>query len=317
MVSRTGKPKIHCTGMADIEAGIATTALTRFELASFSKTIASTVIMRLFEQGEVDLQEPAGPLIGISCTNKSARPVTLRDLLQHTSGLPNYLENGGRTPVEELKRSYVASQLPRWFAAASPGVSFDYSNTNYVALALIVEAATGQPYAAHTGALFKTLGMRNTGSVVHPEEQPLELAIGYGNRGCGVANFDRTPHVDIDTEGDGGVFSCVSDLLTWQQAFWSEKIVGDETIELMIRAGRTDDGQSFPYGLGLQVETSTTEGRWFGHGGSWLNSTTLVGHYPDADTSVVVLSNEAMAPVERISQRAIRLLQWAWRTGAC
>ncbi|MEM7283156.1 MAG: serine hydrolase domain-containing protein [Pseudomonadota bacterium] len=308
VIDNDGQKKIHNGGMADIEACTPATADTRFELASVTKMITATIVMKLFEQGKIDLQEPAAPHIGVS--NKNARAVTIRDLLQHTSGLPDYLETGALTPQEELKRSYVLNQLPCWFEHALPGQSFNYSNTNYVILAHLVETLTGQQYARHLKTVFQSLKMSNTGSVVNPEKEPLELAIGYTNMGYGTPQFDKCPESDIDTEGDGGLFSSATDLLTWQHAFWNAHIVNRKTIEMMIQPGRTDDGQTFPYGLGLQVESATGKGQWFGHGGSWVNSTTLVGHYPGGNTSVVVLSNEVVAPVERISQRAMQLLNF-------
>ncbi|MEM9234709.1 MAG: serine hydrolase domain-containing protein, partial [Pseudomonadota bacterium] len=208
-----------------------------------------------------------------------------------------------------MKLSYVLEQTPDWFASAKPGQAFSYSNTNYVLLALLIEALTGQSYRDHmVSAFFAPLGMRNTGTVQALGVSSVPLAEGYRNLGFGVSQIEEAHTASIDTEGDGGLYSNAEDLLVWQKAFWQGKIVSSQTIDLMSRPGQTDTGVTFDYGLGLQAERSDSDGRWIGHGGSWVSSTTFMGHYPDVGVSIVILANETMAPVERMSQRALKTL---------
>ncbi|MEE4331810.1 MAG: serine hydrolase domain-containing protein, partial [Wenzhouxiangella sp.] len=107
-----------------------------------------------------------------------------------------------------------------------------------------------------------------------------------------------------ETLGDGGLYSCLSDLLRWQSLFRAGEVLSRSTLERMKRPGRLDSGEEFEYGLGLQIERRAGGRSWWGHSGSWTQSAVMIGRYPEQQLSVIVLSNEFMAPVERISQRA-------------
>lgn len=307
VIGAKGSVATACTGFADIRARLPIRPDTRFELASASKVFTATAIMHLVAQGEIELAAPVATVLPTWFASNPGRPITIRDLLQHTSGLPDYLAEGRYTPDAERTHEYVAQQLPAWSAVARPGETFAYANTNYVALAAIVSGVAGKPFAAFMQDTFwGPLGMRQT--EVCP--QGAKVACGYAATASGLPLFAPAEELPIDTVGDGGVVSCLDDLVRWQQAFWEDDVLPAEMRALMTTAGRDDGGQPFAYGLGMQVEQNGASGeRWYGHTGSWTHSTTLLGRWEPTKVSVVVLSNEVMAPVERIAQWAAATAQ--------
>lgn len=304
-VERAGQPAhVECLGLADMSAGVAIEPDTVFDLASASKMFTGAALMLLAERGALALTAPVREFLPQLDHAGDGRPISIRDLLWHTSGLPDYLEAGMYTPATERTAAYVREQLPEWSRLARPGEAHCYSNTNYVALAMVIEAAAGCAYADFIeSSLIAPFGLRDT-FVASEKDKPRTVARGYRNLGFGLPLFVPAEEIVLDTLGDGGVFSSLRDLLQWQALLWRGEIISHDSLAVMGRPGRLDCGTTFEYGFGCQVEVRGDGQAWCGHGGSWTGSTVLVGRYPEAETSVVVLSNEFMAPVERISQAA-------------
>lgn len=301
-VVRAGaRPWIECQGLADLASGRPLDPDTRFELASVSKWFTAAALMRLVERGLLDIDDPVAELLPTMAPDRAdgQRTLRVRDLLWHCSGLPDYLELGHAAPAESLSDAWLRKQAPGWLAEARPGVEHLYCNTNYVMLGWIIEAVAGRPFAEVVQReLLNPAGLPR--SCVGPS--PDDVARGYRNLGFGLPAFEAVPEIDSDTLGDGGVCSTLNDLLRWCEAFFSGDLLRPASVQLMCAMGHTDDGQTFPYGLGLQVEGG---GEWCGHAGSWTRSTTLAGRLLSHGSTIIVLSNEWMAPVERIAQRAL------------
>ncbi len=302
-------PMVECVGLADVEGGVPITPDTVFELGSASKTFTATAVLLAAERGRLDLSSPVGAYLPIWRNGVAGRPVTVADLLRHTSGLHDYLEAGPyQTPLDELRMASVLDRLPDWSHSAVPGLAFRYSNTNYVVLAHLLETVVGQPFAEFVADhLIRPFGLRST--AVDPERVTVvgRVACGYHNRGFGFPLVVPSNPCPCDTYGDGGMLSTLNDLLRWQSCFWESKILAESSLRLMRSRGQLDSGERFDYGLGLQVEKHDQDDAWYGHGGSWTDTTTLIGRYANARTTIIVLSNEFMAPVERIAQRAFAL----------
>ncbi len=299
-------PVIECIGSADIARHMAITTDTVFELASASKVFTATAAMLLAERGRLDLRAPAGEYL-TECENpRAGRPITVNDLLRHTSGLADYLKLGIHTPPSLMTRTHIMAELPRWSRAALPGREHRYSNTNYVVLARVIEAVAGIDFARFVEShLAIPFGLHSTRVDPTGRATRLGRAQGYRDTGCGLPHVETSEGLAIDTDGDGGMVSSLNDLVRWQSLFWSGAIVGERSLRLMQTLGELDSGERFAYGLGLQIEHRSNGRQWCGHGGSWTNATTLIGRYVGERTNVIVLSNEFMAPVERISQRAL------------
>jgi CubicO group peptidase (beta-lactamase class C family) len=300
-------PHIECCGLADIQQGIEITPDTVFDLASASKTFTATGIMQLIEQGCLELTAPVGNYLPLVETSKARRPITIKDLLSHTSGLPDYLESGMYAAVDQVSPDYVASQLPAWSWEARPGENHNYCNTNYFVLSKVIESITGLGYAEFVRLnLLNPFGLRST-FVLGAVKDPTRIVKGYRNSGYGLSLVEPSDEFELETLGDGGVLSSLSDLIRWQSLLWNGEIISKQSLALMQTPGQLESGEHFEYGLGLQVERREGGHIWCGHGGSWTSTTIMIGRYMNERTSVIVLSNEVMAPVERISQRALEM----------
>lgn len=301
-IALDGRPvDIGCVGLADVESRTEITPQTLFDLASASKTFTAAAVLLLAAEGRLELRCPVRQCLEGWEDAPRARPVEVRDLLWHTSGLRDYLEQGMFTPPGEMSPEYVLTQLPDWSRKATPGIVHAYSNTNYFCLARIVESVTGERFAAFLASrLFTPFGLRVTRVA---GDGASRTARGYRPTASGLPRFVRCETLEPGTDGDGGVVSTLDDLVRWHTLFWDGEIVGPDTVRRMCEPGTLDSGARFEYGFGLQVESH--DGRlWCGHNGSWVESTVVIGRYVAERATVIVLSNEFMAPVERLAQRA-------------
>ena len=269
-------PHVECCGLADIQQGIEITPDTVFDLASASKVFTATGIMLLVERGCLELTAPVGNYLPLIEKSEAQRPITIRDLLSHTSGLPDYLESGMYADVDQVSPDYVAGQLPAWWREARPGENHNYCNTNYFVLSKVIESVTGLGFAEFIRSnLVDPFGLRST--FVGAVKDSTRIARGYRNPGYGLPLVRPSDEFELETLGDGGVLSSLSDLIRWQSLLWNGEVVSKQSLMLMQTPGQLESGEHFEYGFGLQVERREGGHTWCGHGGSWTSTTIMIG----------------------------------------
>ena len=237
-----------------------------------------------------------------------AAAITLRHMLHHTSGLPDYLpffkgdefvarDRNGITNEDVLQR---AMNLPG--LEFPVGSQFDYRGTSYVLLAMIVAIVSGQSFANFLKAnVFNPLGMKN--SVAYDASRPAryKVAHGYWKE---KDQFERWDYPML-TVGDGGLFSTLDDLFLWDQALNTERLVSKATLELAFTSGMTNDGTPVDYGFGWYTNVfpllSTAERhqllalgadlRHVAHGGSCVAYYNYMIRFLDTRRTVIVLMN--------------------------
>ncbi len=295
LIARNGVPIFSRSyGQANREAGAANAADTVYRIASATKQFTAAAIMRLVEQGRVRLDDPLAKYY--AATPPTWSSVTLRNLLDHTSGLLDYtqvsgfLQNGARLdqPPETLIGA-IRDKPPE----TKPGTHFAYNNTDYILLGLVVEAVSGRSYAQFLDAeFFGPLGMSSTryddlGDVV------ARRAAGYVVQDGRVRN---APFLATSAAfAAGGLRSTAPDLLVWDQALHSGKVLKPQSVSQMF----TDWGHG--YGFGAFVERRAGHRLW-SHGGNLPGFATAFEHYPDDDLTVIVLSNLDGSSAERLSK---------------
>jgi len=295
------------SGLADVTGHAPVTADTAFALGSVSKTYTAALIVALAGDGKIDLGAPAATYLP---TAKLDRHITVRMLLDHTSGLDDFFlhppidkallahPEATWTPARSLR--YVGK---RYFA---PGTGWHYSNTNYLYLGLIAERITGKPLAAALRQRFFTpLGLRATwyqavdaprSSLAHgyrfnganPSAKPIDLA-----DGSGVAPFRS---VVTAAGGAGSIAATSADVATWARLLYDGTAIGAAQTAAMVDDISTSAGYRprVPYGLGVQV--FKIDGRLtFGHSGRLLGFRAAVRHIPDSGTTIAVLTNQSRA----------------------
>jgi CubicO group peptidase (beta-lactamase class C family) len=285
------------------------TLRTRFQIASVSKQFTAAAVLLLADRGVLSVRDPVRDWLN-DCP-ADWEPVTVHQLLSHTSGLVHW----DALPALDLTRPAASSDLLGSFASApllsSPGERFSYSSPGYVLLALIIEQATGQPYHAFLAReIFQPLGLTATFGG-NPGGEP-DLAAG---REDGVA----VPSFELDTVGlgTGSLWSTVGDLARWDRALASGEILSDAARQAMFSAHiPAGDANGFihggglicteGYGYGWFIGTVPGGGRIFYHPGDQAGFCSLNAWFPDNDARLAVLSNERATNLDLIARNLIQ-----------
>jgi len=286
-------------GMADIENGVPFETDTSTRLGSVSKQFTAMAIMILEEEGRLDYDDPITHFLPE--LSRFGDGITIRNLLNHTGGLPDYYDVMVEiTGVERPLTRHALDTYAKWGEPLfAPGERYEYSNPGYELLALIAERASGEVFGDFVEErIFAELGMTN--SVVLDDRHPqlAKRAYGYRIDGDGFAPNDDDPLNYII--GSGGVYSTVEDLYRWDQALYGENLVSKTTLAQAFSPTRLNSGELYPYGFGWRFDEHLGHRR-IGHGGSWVGFRTFIGRYVDDRFSVIVVTNLAEAEPESIA----------------
>lgn len=275
-------------GMANVELAVPVSDKSVFEIGSISKQFVSAAAMLLVEEGKLDLDVPIhrhlpdlpGEWLG----------VTMRQLLNHTSGIPDYEEirtydvyRFRLTPEEVIR---IAHSRPMDFA---PGTGWYYSNTGYFLASMIVERVAGRPLGqVLESRIFGPLGMTQTG-MADPESIIPHRAAGYWVNKAGEL-INRNPTETSSTLGAGGMLSTAHDLAKWDAALYGDQFLSDSSRETMWTPAVLPDGENTEYALGWRV-TPYKGLRSQNHGGQVAGFVANFSRFPDQDAAVIVFMN--------------------------
>ena len=274
-------------GFADLEWKIPNTPATEFALASNTKQFTAVLILRLQEQGKLSISDKLAkhvPEIPASWGS-----VTVQELLNHTSGIPDVSEDP-RFDAFAMGRHTLRDQLDSLHAKSldfTPGTKFAYSNSNYFLLAMVAEAAAKQPFAALLQQLVLTpAGLEHTyfdtdALVIAERAQGYEVHEGEWQR---IRYWSMSIGVGI-----GNLVSTSGDLQRWYQALFHGHLLRPESLKAMTTPGIST------YGYGVFAGEINGE-EFVGHGGSVQGFTSFVDYLPNSDATVVVLCNSEQIP---------------------
>jgi CubicO group peptidase (beta-lactamase class C family) len=276
-------------GLAGLEHGVPNEPTTIFRIGSTSKQFTAACIALLEIEGELSVAQdvrdyvPELPDYGV--------PLRIYHLIHHTSGIRDYVnilvESGrsleGVTPEQSL--ADIAAEKELRF---TPGDRWEYSNSNYLLLGLIVARVSGQSLKnfAHE-RLFEPLGMRNTHFHDRHDHVVRKRAFGYSPGADGKFALDITT---MDHVGDGGLFTTVKDLALWDANFYDPEVGGPEFLELMHTVGSLNNGSDLTYAFGLMINDDGGR-RTVSHGGSWVGYRAEMLRFPDERLTVICLAN--------------------------
>jgi CubicO group peptidase (beta-lactamase class C family) len=250
--------------------------------------------MMLVESGKVGLDDsirkyfPDAP--------DSWKPITVRHLLTHTSGLAEYeseerTKPGGpfylRLDFTEDELYQKLTKLPIEF---KPGEAWAYRNTNYVLLGILIRRVTGKFYGDYLHEkIFAPLGMVNT-RIISEEEILRHRAAGYSLDDKGQLKNQEWVSPSFNTTADGAMYFTVLDLAKWDAALYTEKLLRKSSLEEMWTPCTLRNGKHPPYGFGWDVDQANGH-KLLEHGGAWQGFTTHIARYVDDRLTVVVLTN--------------------------
>ena len=277
-------------GFADLENDVPATAETVYRIGSITKQFTSAAIMRLAEQGKLSLDDTLQKFFPDFPTQGNR--VTVRHLLNHTSGIKSYTSLGPKW-ARVIRLDLAPDSLLALFANEpfdfKPGDSYRYNNSGYFLLGMIVEKLSGKPYGQYLkDELFTPLGL---GSTMYCDQAPLikHRAQGYATR-PGGAFINAEPLSMTQPYSAGALCSTVTDLVAWTQALSSGKVVSPASYKLMTTPVALNDGKPINYGFGLG--TGTLGGhRQVSHNGGINGFISELHHYPDDSVITVVLTN--------------------------
>ncbi|MFH1571017.1 MAG: serine hydrolase [Gemmatimonadota bacterium] len=288
-------------GMANVELGVPITPETKFRLASVSKQFTAVAVMQLAERGLIDIDAPINRYLA---DYPNGDRITTRQLMAHTSGVPNYLSMSEFWEISSKGRDLpgligVWRDRPLDF---EPGSRWSYSNSGFVLLAYMVEQVSGQPFARYLQEhIFGPLGMQDTGEVDQSTILP-GRASGYLLDGDRLINPD---FLDFDLAiGTAGLYSTVDDLLKWDEALYTDQVISPATRQAVFSRQKLNDGSETTYGLGWRVgqQNGLPE---IGHSGLLNGFTSRANRYPDQHFLVVVLcNNPRLYPADLAAQIA-------------
>jgi CubicO group peptidase (beta-lactamase class C family) len=280
-------------GLANREHGVANTPQTKFRLGSVTKQFTAMCILMLEEQHKLHITDPIAHYVP-DCP-KAWEPITIEHLLTHTSGIPGFTEFPDNLQHERLPATVEATvgrfrDKPLGFA---PGERFKYSNSGYVLLGYIIERVTGQKYETVVAEkIFAPLGMKNSG-YDHPSTVLTHRAAGYSRKDEALVNC---VHFEMDTpHAAGALYSTVEDLLLWDQALYTEKLVPASRLEAMFTPRKGEYG----YGWFLHEQGSR---KYMEHGGGIAGFVTSIARYPEDRVVIIVLCNFDTAQPGKISR---------------
>ncbi len=275
---------------------------TAFRLASVSKQFAAMAVMILAEDGALSLDDPIGKYVPELAVFDD---VTIRHLLLHTGGLPDYydtIDTSHGMPTNHDAAVLLGRMASPDFPA---GDRYAYSNPGYDMLGPIVAAASGMPFGEFVEKrIFAPLGM--SGSRVHDERKPVVPNRAYGYARCGerfVLDDDDPLNIII---GSGGVYSTLSDLLRWDAALYTDTLVSREMLDAAFSSGTNNAGESLDYGFGWAIDRYAGYKR-LRHGGSWVGFRSHIMRIPGLRFTVILLSNDADTEPEAYVDRITRI----------
>jgi CubicO group peptidase (beta-lactamase class C family) len=294
-------------GMANLEYNAPITPTTPFISGSVAKQFTAAAIALLVEQGRISLDDDVRKYIP-ELPDYGAK-ITVDHLVHHTSGLRDFWAlvqvagmryDDGYTPGDVIRLAARQKHLN-----FPPGTEYDYSNTGYIALGLIVQRVTGKSlreFAAEQ--IFAPLGMTST----HYHDDHTMMVPGRASAYSPLPEGGYRINVwNNDIVGQGGLILTVNDLQKWDENFYTGKVGGPGFLKRQLQQGKLANGTTLSYAFGLTV------GEYRGmplveHGGSSGGYRTIISRFPTAHTSVVALCNTSEANTTMLSHRVADLV---------
>jgi serine beta-lactamase-like protein LACTB len=279
-------------GLADIENNVRASADTVYRIASISKSITASAVMKLVESGKIDLDVP----IQKYCPAFPPKqwPITTRELLSHQSGIRDYrndeetVNTHHYTSIDEALRQFDKDPLE-----FEPGTKMQYTSYGYIVLGCVIEGASGTTYDRYMSeAVFGPAQMSAT------RLDDVFAIIPHRARGYGISSnggLQNVVFVDISNKPPGsGINSTARDMGSFVTALYSAQLVSKSTLEQMMTPPKTLDGKATVYGFGFFLGGPIGQYKGMkeaGHGGDQQGFSSMVYLLPEKQFGVVILSN--------------------------
>ncbi|MEY3920671.1 MAG: hypothetical protein RL634_432 [Bacteroidota bacterium] len=275
-------------GLKEVLKGDPIDSSTSFHLASVSKTFTAMAVLKLWEDGKLQIDDKVEKYISGFPFNQ----ITVRNLLSHRSGLPNYVyfvEQVGWNTRNYLHNDDMLKLLVKnksRLRIGRPNAYFDYCNTNYALLAIIIEKVSGKSFASYMDQTFFTpIGMTNTFVFDINKTEKVLPSFKYNNR--------KEPMMFLDAVyGDKNIYSTARDMLKWDIALNSGKLFKQVTLNEAFRGYSYERKGVKNYGLGWRLYELPTGKKIVYHNGWWHGNNTVFSKLMQDSTTIIVLGNK-------------------------
>jgi CubicO group peptidase (beta-lactamase class C family) len=303
-------------GKANLRTRVDFTPETPSDIGSVTKQFTAMAIMMLAGRTELNYDEPVAKYIPEFSRSAHFREITLRNLLTHTSGIPDYgdlgIDDSGLDP-----KGLIAALLKKEDLLGKPGLKYRYSNPGYALLAVVVERVSGKSFGMFLGQeIFTPLGMSDTFLYDSPGKKDARAAVGYDQFG----QLDDASATAIP--GDGGIYSSVNDLFKWDQSLYTDKLVPQPRLTEAFTPGTVEGGTS-TYGFGWNVRQDGN-GKYVWHTGNHAGFRAFIERRLRDRVTVVMLTNRGQQQAPGDKYRYPKHSRWKvlcaataiWRRGA-
>ena len=288
-------------GFADMRTKDSLTLSTPMHIASVSKTFTGMAILHLMEQGSLHLDDTLGKYFA----GFPYEGITLKMLLSHRSGLPNYLHYLSAIKSNDtcysnhdvLNSLYTLKPNPE----ARPGKKFNYCNTNYVLLAMIIEKITGESFPAYMKkTFFAPLQMTNTFVYANQDSLTPTPSFKWTGRYWDTDPFDCT-------YGDKNIYTTAGDLLKWDQALSSGQLFKKETLDTAYTPYSNEHRSIHNYGLGWRMMIFPNGKKFVYHNGRWHGSNAVFVRFADENATMIIIGNRYNSNIYNSARKAYNL----------
>ena len=284
-----------------------------FQLASVSKQFTAAAIMLLTERDKIKLTDT----VNVYFPDFPYKNVTIKNLLNHTSGLPKYFWvaehkwNQEKAPINsEMMELLETSNVQRFF---KPGRNFDYSNTGYFVLASIVEKVSGISFSAFLKSnIFEPLQMKNSYVYSFENDSIRKNQLNGYRLHRGWRHIKIRGSVNDAIVGDKNVYTTAEDLYRWTQGLNTGRLLTKESLELMYSKGETVYGREVPYGFGFRIDTKGQKSIY--HHGKWNGFSTGLTKYLEDDLVVIVLEHTSYRGMQSLKKKIRKIVTENFRS---
>ena len=277
-------------GMANVELGVPAKPESIFQTGSVGKQFTATAVMMLVEEGKVGLDDKISKYFPDS--PPAWKDITVRHLLTHTSGIPDYTseKTGGAV---NMRTDYTEEELVKKIAGLAldfqPGEKWSYSNSGYLILGVLIHRLSGEFYGDFLQhRVFQPLQMNSTRIISEADIVPNRSA-GYRLVKGELKNQDWVAP-SLNTTADGALYTNVLDLAKWDAALYTERLLKKSSLDQMWTPVKLNSGKTSPYGFGWRV-AEVNGHRLLEHGGAWQGFTMHISRYVDDQLTIIVMTN--------------------------
>ena len=288
-------------GYADFNKKESLNETSVFQLASVSKQFTAAAIMLLYERNQLQLTDTVNKYF----PNFPYKNVTIKNLLNHTAGLPKYFWvaehkwKQEKAPTNKEMMSLLESSKVRGFFR--PGRKFDYSNTNYFVLASIVEKVSGISFGSFLKRnIFEPLQMKHSFVYSFEHDSIRENQLDGYRLYRGRSHLKIRNTINDAIVGDKNVYTTIEDLFKWTIGLNTEKLLTKESLDLMYATGETVNGREVPYGFGFRIDTKRKNSIY--HHGKWNGFSTGLTRYLEDDLVVIVLEHTSYKTMKSLNE---------------